>query len=114
LAIFISDKSELACIANLALRKGTTGLVRTLYQTTQILYKKHCEHGLGSELGYGILKYCFEKLSFVKITADIDIENIAAVKILKKIMFHEKEYYNKEDKCIDRRYQIKRKDWLQL
>ena len=110
MAIFISDKSKLACIANLALRKVAIGLFRALYQTTQTLYEKHWEHGLG----YGILKYCFEKLSFVKITADIDIENIAAVKILKKIMFHEKEYYNKEDKCIDRRYQIKRKDWLQL
>ncbi|MEW7280145.1 GNAT family N-acetyltransferase [Aquimarina sp. 2201CG1-2-11] len=74
---------------------------------------KHWGHGFGTEVASGTVKYCFEKLNFEKITADVDIENIASVKILEKTMFPVKEFYNEEDQCTDRRYEIKRKDWPQ-
>ena len=69
--------------------------------------------GLGTELAKGMVKYCFEVLEFDKITADVDVENVASVKILDKIMERIEEFYNEEDRCLDRRYEIRRKNWLQ-
>ncbi len=74
---------------------------------------KYWGHGFGSELANGMIKYCFEKLNFEKITADVDVKNIASVKILEKIMTPVLEFNNEEDRCIDRRYEIKRENWLQ-
>ncbi len=71
---------------------------------------KYWRQGFGTELANGTVNYCFEKLNFEKITADVDIENVASVKILEKIMFPTKEFYNEEDRCFDRRYEIKRKN----
>tara|TARA_R110002050_G_scaffold299373_3_gene464756 strand:- start:692 stop:1222 length:531 start_codon:yes stop_codon:yes gene_type:complete len=74
---------------------------------------KYWGHRFGTEVANGMVEYCFKNLCFEKITADVDIENIASVKILEKIMTPIMEYNNEEDRCIDRRYEIKRKNWLQ-
>lgn len=65
----------------------------------------------GSELCKGLINYSLSKLHFEKITADVDVSNIASVKILEKYMNFAKEFYNKEDKCTDRRYEIRREEW---
>jgi len=74
---------------------------------------KHWGHGFGTELANGMVKYCFNDLRFEKVTADVDIKNIASVKILEKIMVPTIEFNNEEDRCRDRRYEIKRKNWQQ-
>lgn len=68
--------------------------------------------GYGTELAKGLIDYSLLNLSFDKITADVDISNKASVKILEKYMNLEKEFYNSEDKCIDRRYEIRKENWL--
>ncbi len=74
---------------------------------------QYWKHGFGTELANGMIKYCFKELKFKKITADVDVKNTASVKILEKIMLLEKEFYNQEDRCVDRRYKIEIKQWLQ-
>lgn len=67
--------------------------------------------GFGTELAKGMIDFFFEKLTYDKLTADVDVENLASVKILQKMMTLKKEFYNNEDKCWDRRYELYRKDW---
>ncbi len=74
---------------------------------------KHWGKGFGTELASGMVKFCFKKLNFEKITADVDIKNIASVKILEKIMRPVKEFNNEEDLCIDRRYELEKENWQQ-
>jgi len=48
-----------------------------------------------------------------KITADVDTNNLNSVKILGKFMSSEKEFFNKSDDCIERRYKTLKNNWLQ-
>ncbi|MDG1296842.1 MAG: GNAT family N-acetyltransferase [Saprospiraceae bacterium] len=73
---------------------------------------KYWGKGYGSELAAGIVRYTFEELGFSKITADVDIINVASAKILGKIMLPVKEFYNDEDRSVDRRYEISKEQWL--
>lgn len=73
---------------------------------------KYWGKGYGSELAVGIVRYTFEELGLTKITADVDIVNVASAKILDKIMLPIKEFYNDEDKSVDRRYAISKEEWL--
>jgi len=72
---------------------------------------KYWGKGYGTELAKGLIDYSLLNLNFDKITADVDISNKASVKILEKYMNLDKEFYNSEDRCIDRRYEIRREDW---
>ena len=58
------------------------------------------------------MRYTFEELGLTKITADVDIVNVASAKILDKIMLPVKEFYNDEDRSVDRRYEISKEQWL--
>ena len=60
----------------------------------------------------GLIDYSLKTLFYDKITADVDIENKISMKILEKYMTLEKEFYNVEDRCVDRRYEIKKENWL--
>jgi len=73
---------------------------------------KYWGKGYGSELAAGILRYTFEELDLTKITADVDIVNVASSKILDKIMLPVKEFYNDKDKSVDRRYEISKEEWF--
>jgi len=77
------------------------------------LREKHWRKGFGTEIAKGLIKFGFEKLTMEKITADVDTKNLNSTKILKKFMIQTKEFYNKSDNCIDRRYEIRKDNWLQ-
>ena len=68
--------------------------------------------GYGTELAKGLIDYSLLSLNFNKITADVDVSNKASVKILEKYMNLEKEFYNSEDKCMDRRYELRKENWI--
>jgi ribosomal-protein-alanine N-acetyltransferase len=74
---------------------------------------KYWRKGYGTEVTKGIIEFAFEELNLEIITADVNIENINSVKILDKFLRPVKEFYNKIDDCTDRRYEIKRDNWLQ-
>ena len=106
--VFEKGKSEMI---------GITAILTNTEGDWELGYRfrvKYWSHGFGTEVATGTAKYCFEQLNFEKNTADVDIKNSASVKILEKIMFPVKEFYNEEDQCIDRRDEIERKDWIQF
>lgn len=69
--------------------------------------------GYGTEIAKGLIDYGFNKLKLDMVTADVNIENKRSVKILEKFFDRDIEFYNSEDKCIDRRYKCYRDQWLQ-
>lgn len=69
--------------------------------------------GYGTETTQGMLTFYFKTLHATKVMADVNIANIASVKILDKFMTPVKEFFNERDNCTDRRYELKREDWLQ-
>ena len=68
--------------------------------------------GYGTEIAKGLLDYGFTEKGCAKITADVYVENIGSTKILDKFMNRVRDFYNEEDKCIDRRYEVLKEDWL--
>ncbi|PHS10722.1 MAG: hypothetical protein COA88_00085 [Kordia sp.] len=68
--------------------------------------------GYGTEITKGLLDYGFIKKGCTKITADVYVENIGSTKILDKFMSPVRDFYNDEDKCMDRRYEVLKEDWI--
>lgn len=69
--------------------------------------------GYGTELTKGMLEYYFNTLNSIKVMADVNITNVASVKILNKFMTPVKVFFNERDNCTDRRYELKKESWLQ-
>jgi len=67
--------------------------------------------GYGTEVTKGLLDYGFSEKGCSKITADVYVDNIGSTKILDKFMSPVRDFYNDEDKCMDRRYEVLREDW---
>jgi len=67
--------------------------------------------GYGTEITKGLLDYGFSEKGCTKITADVYVKNIGSTKILDKFMSPVREFYNDEDKCMDRRYKVLKGDW---
>lgn len=70
-------------------------------------------NGYGSETTKGMLEYYFNVLNTEKVTADVNIANVASVKILDKFMKPVSQFFNERDNCIDRTYELEKKDWLE-
>lgn len=69
--------------------------------------------GYGTEVTKGMLHYYFKTLKVPKVTADVAVKNVGSVKILSKFMKLVKEFFNEKDNCIDRKYEVKKEEWLQ-
>jgi len=69
--------------------------------------------GYGTETTKGMLEFYFNVLNTEIVTADVNLANLASVKILDKFMTLVKEFFNERDNCTDRRYELKKKNWLQ-
>ncbi len=76
------------------------------------LREKYWGVGYGTEITKGLIDYGFKQLNADLITADVYVDNIRSVKILEKFFKRDIEFFNTEDKCIDRRYKLTRKEWL--
>jgi RimJ/RimL family protein N-acetyltransferase len=59
-----------------------------------------------------MINYSFNVLKIEKITADVWVNNIPSAKVLSKFLKPVKEFYNKNDDCTDRRYELLKKDWI--
>ncbi len=68
--------------------------------------------GYGTETTKGLINYGFSDLKLEIITADVNTSNLKSVKILDKFFTRNIEFFNKEDNCIDRRYKVKKEDWI--
>lgn len=68
--------------------------------------------GYGTEIAKGLLDYGFTEKGYIKITADVNVDNQNSAKILNKFMSPIREFYNDDDNCTDRRYEVYKEDWL--
>ncbi len=96
---------------------GLCGLIINNENENEIAYRlreKYWKYGYGTEIAAGLIKYGFQKLNFKLITGDVYIHNLESIKIIEKFMLFNKEFYNENDKCVDRRYKLYKKDWLKL
>lgn len=93
---------------------GLCGLIQNNEGENEIAYRfreKFWNLGYGTEIAKGLIDYGFENLNFELITADAYYINKKSIKILEKFMFFDKEFYNQNDNCIDRRYKLTKKKW---
>lgn len=67
--------------------------------------------GYGTETAKGLINYGFNNLRIQLLTADVNTENLKSVKILDFLFKRDYEFYNADDKCVDRRYKLTRKEW---
>jgi len=68
--------------------------------------EKYWRKGYGTEIAKGLIEFGFEEMNMNKITADVALKNLNSVKILEKFMTLTKEFFNPDDNCIDRRYEV--------
>ena len=90
---------------------GLCGLLTNDENERELAYrfrKKYWGKGYWTEITKGLIDYSFNVLEMVKISADVNIENIGSVKILEKFLTPIKEFYNEKDKCTDRRYKLEK------
>jgi len=93
---------------------GICGLLKNDENDNVIAYRlieRFWGKGYGTEIAKGLIEYSFENLNFEKITADVNIENKKSSKIIEKFMNPVREFFNKEDNCTDRRYEITKKGY---
>lgn len=67
--------------------------------------------GYATEVAKEMIDYSFSTLELDKITADVWVKNIPSNKVLNKFLKPVKEFYNEYDDCMDRRYELLKKDW---
>ena len=94
---------------------GICGVLKNDENEDEIAYRiieKFWGKGYGTEITKGLINFCFTKMKSEIITADVYVGNIKSVKILDKFFKIQKEFYNTEDNCIDRRYFIRKENWL--
>jgi len=75
------------------------------------LREQFWRQGYGTEITKGLIQYGFEVMETPKIMADVYVENVGSVKILEKFFRPVREFFNEEDNCTDRRYELLKADW---
>ena len=90
--------------------------------TAAIVYYKNGDHeigyrflerywgkGYGKEVANGLIDYAIHDLQLSNVVAYVDKKNLASVKILdQSALPFQKEYFNKDDNCMDRMYRWER------
>lgn len=76
--------------------------------------KKYWGKGYGTEVTKHMIDYCFKTFDLDLLTADVNIENTGSVKILEKFFLPVREFFNENDNCTDRRYVLKKENWLKF
>jgi ribosomal-protein-alanine N-acetyltransferase len=94
---------------------GICGVLKNDEHEDEIVYRiieRFWGMGYGTEITKGLIDFCFGQLKSDYVTADVCIENARSLKILNKFFTAQKEFFNPEDNCVDRRYIIRKENWL--
>ncbi len=94
---------------------GICGVLKNDDKEDEIAYRiieTFWGNGFGTEIAKGLIDYCFVNMKSNLITADVWVDNVKSVKILNKYFTVKKEFFNAEDNCTDRRYVLKKENWL--
>lgn len=90
---------------------GICGVLKNDKNEDEIAYRiieNFWGNGYGTEITKGLINFCFDQLKSELITADVCVENVRSVKILNKFFTVQKEFFNPEDNCTDRRYILRK------
>lgn len=94
---------------------GTCALIINEHDEHEIGYRlmeSYWGNGFGLEVTEGLVRYAFEERHIDQLVAYVDKENVPSVRILDRSSFlFDKEYYNEDLKCTDRRYSLTRIQW---
>ena len=74
--------------------------------------ERYWKKGYGTETTKAMLDYYFLTLNEPLVSADANVANVGSIKILSKFMTPIKEFFNENDNCMDRRFQITKGEWL--
>lgn len=88
---------------------GLCALLTNDEKDRELAYRFRVEYwgkGYGTEVTKGLIDFCFQDLKIEKITADVNVKNIASAKILNKFLNPVREFFNENDNCTDRRYEL--------
>jgi RimJ/RimL family protein N-acetyltransferase len=88
---------------------GTCALILNEETENEIGFRfreKFWGHGHGGEVTEALIRYGLGSMHLESIVAYVDKENTASVKILEKYMDFDQEFYNEQEKCMDRKYII--------
>jgi [ribosomal protein S5]-alanine N-acetyltransferase len=94
---------------------GICGILKNDEQDNEIAYRMIetlWGNGYGTEIVKGLIDYCFVNMKLDFIAADVCVDNVKSIKILDKYFTIKKEFFNAEDNCIDRRYVLRKENWL--
>lgn len=94
---------------------GICGVLKNDEKEDEIAYRiieRFWGKGYGTEIAKGLIDYCFRSMRAELVTADVCVDNARSVKILDKYFTVKKEFFNAEDKCMDRRYVLRKENWL--
>ena len=94
---------------------GICGVLKNDENEDEIAYRiieTFWGNGYGTEIAKGLIDFCFVQMKSELITADVCVENVKSVKILNKFFAVQKEFFNAEDNCVDRRYIVRKENWL--
>ena len=93
---------------------GICGVLKNSENEDEIAYRvieRFWGNGYGTEIAKGLIDFCFVKMRSDLVTADVWVENVKSVKILSKYFSVQKEFFNADDNCVDRRYFLRIEDW---
>ena len=88
---------------------GTCALVKNGKGEDEIGYRfleNSWGNGYGKEITLGLIDYSLKRTDIEELVAYVDKENVASVKILDATFNFIKEYWNEEERCVDRYYRI--------
>ena len=108
LGIFEKERSELIGLALFLINEDEQKELGYRFR------EKYWGKGYGIETTKGMLNFYFNELKEEIVTADVNVVNVASVKILEKFMKPVKEFYNNKADCTDRRYKIEKQTWGEL
>lgn len=94
---------------------GICGFLKNDEEEDEIAYRlseAFWGQGYGTETAKGLIDYWSVYMKTDLITADVCVDNLKSVKILDKFFTVKKEFFNAKDNCMDRRYILKRENWL--
>ena len=94
---------------------GICGVLKNDENEDEIAYRiieTFWGNGYGTEIAKGLIDFCFLQMKSELITADVCVENVKSVKILNKFFAVQKEFFNVEDNCTDRRYIVRKENWV--
>lgn len=94
---------------------GICGVLKNDEGEDEIAYRiieRFWGNGYGTEIAKGLIDYCFVAMRSDLVTADVCVDNIRSVKILDRYFTVKKEFFNADDNCMDRRYILRRENWL--